>query len=45
MRLEILSKLIILLYGHLDVCLMVMAVSGARIVSMEALSTMMQFMA
>ena len=29
------------LYRHPDVCLMVMAVSGARIVSMAALSTMM----
>ena len=41
MRLEILSPLISLLYGDLDVFLMVMAVSVARIVSMAALSTMM----
>ena len=41
MRLEILSQLISLLYIHPDVCLMVMAVIGVRIVSMAELSTMM----
>ena len=45
MRLEISSQLISLLYGHPDVCLMVMAVSGARIVSMAALYTMMLLLA